>query len=156
MGVCCFTGHRTLPPGVAVALCHALDRHIAALVARGVTEFRTGGARGFDTVAALRVLAAREKNAAVRLVLYLPCRTQSDAWREGERALYEDILSRADAVHYVSDAYVPGCMQMRNRALVDGSDVCLAYLTRSTGGTRQTFLYALKQGVPVVNLAEEI
>ena len=154
MGICCFTGHRELPPQVAVALCHALDREIAALSARGVTEFRAGGARGFDTLAALRVIAAREKNPALRLVLYLPCRTQSDGWREGERALYADILSRADEVHYVSEAYVKGCMQMRNRALVDGSDVCLAYLTHSRGGTYQTFAYALSRGVQVVNLAD--
>ena len=156
MRVCCFTGHRILPPDVSVALCHALDRHLLALADAGVTEFRAGGARGFDTLAALRVLALREKHAGVRLVLYLPCRSQSDGWREGERALYADILSRADEVHFVSDQYIAGCMQMRNRALVDGSDICLAYLTRSTGGTKQTFLYALKQGLKVVNLAEEL
>ena len=156
MRVCCFTGHRTLPPDVSVALCRALDQHILALVERGVTEFRAGGARGFDTLAALRVLALREKDPRVRLVLYLPCRTQSEGWREGERLLYADILSRADEVHFVSDQYIAGCMQMRNRALVDGSDACLAYLTRSTGGTKQTFLYALKQGLEVVNLAEEL
>lgn len=156
MGICCFTGHRTLPPSVAVALCHALDRHIEALAARDVTEFRTGGALGFDTLAALRVIDAREKNPALRLVLYLPCRTQSDSWREGERALYADILSRADEVHYVSDVYTAGCMHMRNRALVEDSDVCLAYLTKSRGGTYQTFAYALSRGVTVVNLADEI
>jgi hypothetical protein len=47
-------------------------------------------------------------------------------------------------------------MQERNRALVDGSDVCIAYLARSTGGTKQTFLYALRQGLEVINLAEEL
>ena len=156
MKVCCFTGHRSLPSDAAVPLCHALDRHIAALLGRGVTEFRTGGALGFDTLAALRVLALRDKDPRVRLVLYLPCRSQSDAWREGERALYLDILSRADEVHYVSEVYTRGCMQMRNRALVDGSDICLSYLTRSTGGTKQTFLYALRMGLEVVNLAEEL
>lgn len=156
MRVCCFTGHRDLPPDVSVALCHAIDRRIAALAAAGVTDFRTGGARGFDTLAALRVLALRDKNPAVRLCLYLPCRSQSNGWREGERALYEDILARADEVHFVSEQYTRGCMQMRNRALVNGSDICLAYLTRSAGGTRQTFLYALREGLEVVNLADEL
>lgn len=156
MRICCFTGHRLLPPDASVALCRALDRRLFALVEQGVTEFRAGGARGFDTLAALRVLALREKHPQVRLVLYLPCLSQSDAWREGERALYQDILSRADEVHYVSKQYTRGCMQMRNRALVDGSDICLAYLTRSEGGTKQTFLYALRQGLEVVNLAEEL
>ena len=156
MKVCCFTGHRTLPSAVALPLAHALDRQLEALVAQGVTEFRTGGALGFDTLAALRVLALREKHPACRLALYLPCRGQSDAWREGERALYDDILAKADEVHFVNQHYSPTCMQERNRALVDGSDICIAYLTRSTGGTRQTFLYALRQGLEVINIAEAL
>ena len=156
MKVCCFTGHRTLPSGVAVRLAHALDRHLAALYDAGVREFRTGGALGFDTLAALRVLALRERHPDCRLVLYLPCRGQSDAWREGERALYADILAKADEAHFLHERYTPTCMQERNRAMVDGSDVCIAYLARSTGGTKQTFLYALRQGLEVINLAEEL
>lgn len=156
MKVCCFTGHRILSTQQNIALSRLLNRHIIALLERGFTEFRTGGALGFDTLAALRVLALREKYPQCRLVLYLPCRTQSNAWREGERALYEQIKRAADEVHILHEEYTPSCMQERNRALVDGSDVCIAYLTRSTGGTKQTFLYALRKGLEVINLADEL
>ena len=156
MRACCFTGHRILPRGDVSALIHAIDRHIKELIADGVCEFRTGGALGFDTLAALRVLTLREQYPECRLSLILPCRDQSERWREGDRALYEDILSKADEVRYVAERYTPDCMNARNRALVDGSDVCLAYLTHTSGGTRNTYLYALREGLTVINLAKEL
>ena len=42
-------------------------------------------------------------------------------------------------------------MYMRNRALVDGSDVVIAYLKHGKGGTAYTCRYAEKQGVRVIN-----
>lgn len=156
MKVCCFTGHRVLPGEQVLPLVRVIDRYIEALAAQGVTEFRTGGALGFDTLAALRVLAAKEKNPSLCLSLILPCRDQALRWREGDRALYEDILSKADEVRYVRERYSETCMRERNHALIEGSDVCLAYLTHSRGGTKNTFLLALREGLEVINLAEEL
>ena len=46
-------------------------------------------------------------------------------------------------------------MHVRNRALVDASNVCIAYMTdASRGGTAYTVRYAEKKGIPVYNLAE--
>ena len=55
---------------------------------------------------------------------------------------------------YVASTYGPGCLFERNRRLVDGSGICLCYLTAETGGTAYTVRYARKQGLPVINLAE--
>lgn len=156
MRICCFTGHRTVTPDTAIALTHALDRHLERLAADGYTEFRTGGARGFDTIAALRVLALRERHPSCRLHLILPCRDQTKFWKAGERALFDDILHQADQVDYITDTYTPICMYERNRALVNGSDLCIAYLTENSGGTLYTCTYALKHRVALLNLAEEI
>ena len=156
MKVCCFTGHRVLQNNHVLPLVRVIDRHIERLAACGVTEFRTGGALGFDTLAALRVLAAAERNPELHLSLILPCRDQTKFWRTGEKALFDDILAKADAVSYVTDVYTPRCMYTRNRALVDGSDLCIAYLTENRGGTLYTCTYALKHRVELLNLAEEI
>ena len=156
MKICCFTGHRAVSSENATALAHALDSRLEQLVADGFTEFRTGGARGFDTIAALRVLALKERHPQCRLHLILPCRDQTKFWRTGEKALFEDILSKADAVNYITDTYTPTCMYERNRALVDGSDLYIAYLTENRGGTLYTCTYALKHRVTLLNLAEEI
>lgn len=154
MKTCCFTGHRTIAPSARAALIARLDQTLEALFARGFTEFRAGGARGFDMLAALRVLYLRQKHPEVRLSLILPCRDQAKNWHAGEQMLWQDIISRADHVRFLFERYVEGCMHARNRALVDGSDLCIAYLTENRGGTLYTCSYALKNGVELLNLGE--
>ena len=156
MKICCFTGHRTVAPEIAPTLVRVLDTHLERLAAEGFTEFRAGGARGFDTLAALRVLALRARRPECRLSLILPCRDQAKLWKQRERALYEDILRQADNVRYVEEGYNATCMYARNRALVDGSDLCIAYLTQNRGGTLYTCAYALKNRVELLNLADEL
>ena len=152
--VCCFTGHRHIDKENAAALSVALDRCIAALFREGYTEFRTGGARGFDTLAALRVLHFKQEHPDCRLFLILPCRDQAKGWTRGERTLWERILAEADAHRFIEEAYTPACMHLRNRALVEGSDCCVAYLTENRGGTLYTCSYALKNGLRFINLSE--
>ena len=69
---------------------------------------------------------------------------------------YNYILSKADSVKYITDTYRAGCMHERNRALVDGSDVCVAYLERSVGGSAYTYTYALKNDIEVINIYDKI
>ena len=154
--ICCFTGHRTIPSGSVGTLVRVLDEHLEHLAGEGFTEFRTGGARGFDTLAALRVVALCHKHPECHLSLILPCRDQTKLWRTDEKAVFEDILSRAEQVRYITDTYTPTCMYDRNRALVDGSDLCIAYLTENRGGTLYTCAYALKKRVTLLNLADEL
>jgi len=154
--ICCFTGHRTIAPTTRTYLVALLNKTLEDLIADGFTEFRTGGARGFDTLAALSVLALRQKHPHVRLCLYLPCRDQTKDWPLGDHVIFENILKQADEVHYLFPTYEKGCMHARNRALVDGSDLCIAYLTENRGGTLYTCSYALKQGVALLNLYDKL
>ena len=84
MTTCCFTGHRVIAPEVRDQLTAILDRRLQALYDVGFVEFRAGGALGFDTLAAERVLLLRERHPDCRLVLMLPCRDQSKYWSEAE------------------------------------------------------------------------
>ncbi len=156
MTTCCFTGHRVIPYGKRAELAAILDRRIAALFDVGFTEFRAGGARGFDALAAERVLAFRETHPTCHLHPYLPCRDHDKGWSAHDRATFEELRAAADSVTYVREHYSPDCMHARNRALVDGSDLCLAYLTANRGGTLYTASYALKCGVHFINLADEM
>ena len=47
-------------------------------------------------------------------------------------------------------------MHKRNRHLVDNSSICICYLTENSGGTFYTVNYAKKQGLTVINLAEQL
>lgn len=151
---CCFTGHRVIPPEKFMYVRARLDEEVAKAVEQGFDTFCTGGALGFDTQAALSVLAAKLLNPKIKLVLILPCKEQSKSWSELDRQNYEMIISRADEVTYVSESYTRYCMHMRNCALVDRSSRCIAYLEQNTGGTAFTTKYAKKKGVEVINIIE--
>ena len=152
----CFTGHRTIPREQYARIKALLDEVIENEIAQGARHFRTGGARGFDTLAALCVLSARVRHPAIKLDLILPCPSQTESWIPSDVALYESILSMADTVSYVSREYYSGVMHARNRALVDGADLCVTYLTTSRGGTAYTASYAIKNGVDFINLSERL
>ena len=71
--------------------------------------------------------------------------------------LYEQIKMQADEVNYISTGYYSGVLQQRNRRLVEGADVCVAYLCSSQGGgTAYTASLAIKKGLEFINLFDMI
>ncbi len=151
----CFTGHRKLEPHNIVQTASLLEEKITGLAMSGTAEsidFRAGGAVGFDTLAALCVLTAKETYPNIKLHLFLPCKDQTYGWSDGDIEKYNYILSQADSVRYVSEARISGCMLKRDRALVDGADLCIAYCNKTTGGTAYTVSYAKERGVEVENI----
>lgn len=152
---CCFTGHRRLPAEGLRTLAGQLEAELRGLISRGFCRFCAGGALGFDTLAAEAVLALREEFSHLSLLLLLPCRDQAARWRPEEVRRYERIKREADAVEYLGERYAPGCMQRRNRALVDRSAHCVCYLTQDSGGTKYTVDYAKRRGLSITNLAEQ-
>ena len=151
--VCCFTGHRNIPSKHIDELSEVLDRAIEKLTLAGVTTFRTGGAIGFDMFAALKVIEKKTDHQQLRLELYLPCRDQPNKWNEYNKHAYGYVLSHADKIIYTAESYTRGCMLYRDRRMVEGSQFCIAYCTRSSGGTAYTLDYAKKHGLRVLNLA---
>ena len=151
---CCFTGHRQLPSEEQAEIANRLERVIAALYQKGIRYYGAGGALGFDTLAAQTVLRLRESCPGMKLILVLPCLTQTRGWRPGDVTEYERIKAQADKVVYTDQQYTPGCMHRRNRHLVDHSGVCVCYLNRENGGTAYTVRYAEKQRLEVINLSK--
>ena len=152
--VCTFTGHRHISAEETLALSGQIDALLEELISEGYTEFRAGGAIGFDTLVALRVIEKKKKYGFIRLELYLPCPEQGKDWSSSMKRIYDFSLKHADAVKYSCRSYVTGCMQLRNREMVDGSDTCVAYCKSRTGGTYYTVSYARKKGIRVINLYE--
>ncbi len=155
--ICCFTGHRNISDREYLKMPEKLDNLIRELVENeGVTDFRAGGARGFDTFAALAVIRLRNTYPNVKLHLILPCKSQDSRYSDLEKILYNVTLREADSIHYLQERYSRGVMFARNRALVDGADICVAFMTRLHGGTYQTVNYARKKGTRIINLAKYI
>ncbi len=150
---CCFTGHRVIPEGTYYDLESRLEKTLRTLIESGVRYFGAGGALGFDTLAAETVLRLRYEYPFIKLILVLPFADQAAGWSVYDRDRYEDILRRADKVVYVGRDYTPYCFSLRNRRLVDHSQVCVCYFTGEKGGTAATVAYAQKKGLRVVNIA---
>ncbi len=148
----CFTGHRQISAEHMLALPALLKAEIGKQVEAGAVHFRAGGAVGFDTLAALCVLEQKKQHPHIKLDLILPCRDQDAAWSVQDRHAYRFVLQNADSVVYVRECYSEGCMLLRDRRLVEGSDACIAFLTKSKGGTAYTAAYALKSGLEFINL----
>jgi len=151
---CCFTGHRRLPQDKIERIVLNLNREVENLIAQGVTDFISGGALGFDQIAASLIIAKKEMGQKIRLVFALPCKNQDEFWNDEEQRLYHDILAEADEVIYVSEEYTNGCMKKRNRYMVDRSDYCICSLLHPMSGTDQTVRYARQKGLMVINMAK--
>ena len=151
--ICIFTGHRDLPADHE-ALRAALRRHITALYADGYTDFLSGGAMGFDLLAAEAVLELRPVLPEMRLLMILPCEGQDRAYPPGDKLRYRAALDQADLARYTAHTYYKGCMLARDRVLAEAADFCLCWLTRSTGGTAYTVRQCALRDVPICNLAD--
>ena len=156
MKICCFTGHRHIEADHMRYLPSLVEQEILRLIESRVRVFRNGGAIGFDTLAALSVIAIRERHPEIELEMVLPCRNQDLKWTPRQREEYAYILAHADRIRYISEHYTHFCMLERDRRMVDGSDVCVAYCLRTAGGTGYTCQYALKHGVEIHNLARQL
>lgn len=148
---CCFTGHRIIKSADMPILNKNLKKILSELISDGYDTFITGGALGFDTVAATQVLSFKQQYKHLRLILALPCKDQAARWNPSQIRLYNSIISRADEVIYTSENYTPGCMLSRNRFMVDNSSAVIVYLTRPSGGTAYTANYALDKNVRLIN-----
>ena len=144
----CFTGHRTLyEPRQEVE--RRLETVVRSCIANGARTFITGGAVGFDTVAAQLILRLRSEFPNIYLALALPCppEQQTSRWTEVQKAEYYTIYQRADFVKIVSDRYTSGCMFARNRLMVDRSGIPICYLRKNSGGTFYTVNYGKMNGI---------
>ena len=153
---CCFTGHRELPSYLYGAISEQVDAEIKRLYDLGVRRFIAGGALGFDTLCAERVLDAKKKLDGITLMLALPCREHDKRWSWQDKIRFSDILSKADDAVYVSEEYTRYCMFKRNRFMVDNSLYCVSYCTEKSGGTYYTVNYAKSLFRKITELSERV
>lgn len=138
-----FFGHRRVEDFRAVS--EALEDLAAELICtKSYVEFFVGRNGEFDQLAASAVRSAKARfdygNAA--LVLVLPYETAE--YRQNERAFlryYDEI-----EVFPGADCHFKRAIQVRNRHMIDGSDLCVFYVRHNSGGAYQSFCYAKSKG----------
>jgi len=150
--VCSFTGYRPKKLYEAfqsengmTELKSKLRTEVSELINDDFTTFQCGMALGADMLFADVVAEFQRKYPRVRLVAVVPCLGQESSWNFKQQHKYKQLLDSASEVKVVSNApYFDGCMQIRNRALVDTCDLLLAVYDGKRGGTMQTVEYAKK------------
>ena len=152
----CFTGHRNISEIYKEKIAYLLDELIEKLYHNGVIFFGAGGAYGFDMLAEQAVLRAKKRHNDIKLILVLPCKEQDKYWTAKNQTLYAEILHQADKIVYTSEKYNQGCMNKRNRHLVNYSGYCIAFLNQSNSGTAYTVNYARKMNLKVINISDFI
>ena len=143
-----FTGHRRYDGECD----DALRAVVRELYGRGFRVFWSGMALGFDLAAAEAVLALRAERGGVTLEAAVPCLDQDRFWPERAQARYRYLLSRCDTRTVLEHSYSPGCMERRNRYMVDRSSVLVAVYNGGSGGTLNTIRYARSRGLTVLQL----
>ena len=146
-------GHRQVDAPFAVD--RKLEKIIRDLLAeKEYVEFLVGRDGEFDLLAASVIKRCRkvvgEENSA--LIWMLPYMTAE--YRDHE----EDYLNYYDAVEVsqnAAGAHPKGAMQIRNREMVDRSDLVIFCVERSSGGAYQTMKYAVKQEKNIINLCAD-
>lgn len=149
---CSFTGHRSISSAHKRDIVPLLVRAIEYAYSEGCREFFSGGALGFDTLAAREVIRFKQTHPDVRLVMVLPCIDQDRAWSLREREMYSYVLKNADEAVYISDEYTDRCMRERNFRLASECDIMIAYLGRRMSGAGQTVAMAERMGKRIYNL----
>ena len=161
--VCAFTGHRpdkfSWLSDETDPRCLELKRRlydtVEAVYHSGVRRYISGMALGADFYFCDAVLALREAYTGVELEAAIPCPEQADRWSAQNRRRYARLLEQCDYRTLVSPAYYRGCMQRRNCYMVDSAGWLVAVYNGSPGGTRSTLLYAMRQGLRVIQLPPE-
>lgn len=160
---CCFTGHRPekLPWGFneedprCDVLKGRLRRAAEQAYEEGCRHFISGMARGCDQYFAEIILELKEVHPDITLEAAIPCEAQAAGWKEHERERYFDLVARCDYETMVQRQYDKGCMQRRNRYMVDRSARLIAVYDGMLGGTMYTLNYAMNRGVETVILELE-
>ena len=116
------------------------------LIQKGVETFLSGGQGGFDWLGARVVYELKEKYPHIRNILVIPYLT----FKVLNKELFDGILYPDGFEKYYFKAAIP----KRNRFLVDNSKYAICYVTHGWGGAAQTYEYAQKHGLNIVDIKD--
>ena len=116
-------------------------------------DFLVGRDGDFDQIAASVVRRAKQEifDGNSSLIWVLP---YAKADYRDNRENYERYYDSAEICEASDGAYPKAAIQMRNRSMVDRSDLIICYVDKESGGAFQTVRYARSIGKEIVNIAE--
>lgn len=148
-----FFGHRHISKPFVIE--ERLDIILHDLITKKeYIEFLVGRDGEFDQLVSSAIKRAKEKYAYgnVSHILVLPyLRADYRDNKESFEQYYDEVQICAES----QDAYPKAAIEVRNRAMVDKSDMVICYVERRNGGAWTAVNYAKKQGKRMIDLAKE-
>ena len=138
----------------AIRLRAMLKAEYERLIDNGFKHFLTGGALGCDMMAAEVILELKEeyrkKKIRIGHWLCLPCYDHDAKWNDADRERLAQIKQKSTTIYTSETPYYNGCMQVRNKYMVDTSRVLLGVYDGQKGGTHNTIEYAKKKNRKII------
>ncbi len=155
-----FTGYRLAKIMRAVnklSITEIADRcydTVKMLYENGYNTFLSGGAEGFDMIAARAVIRLRnETEGAVRLIMVLPFIGQDERYSLDSKREYNELCSAADMVIALASKYENDSQFLRRNDYLLAHSACLVCCyDGSRGGTMYTVNRAIKAEMPIFNI----
>ena len=94
-----------IPPEQSSEIVRRLENELLKLIDEDYETYLTGGALGFDTIAAQTFINLKQQYLLTKLILALPCLSQSKNWSDSGKQMYEDVKGQADKIVYTSHKY---------------------------------------------------
>jgi hypothetical protein len=147
-----FFGHREVEKPTEI------EKHLDNLLYDLITqkeyvEFLIGRDGEFDLLAssAIRRAVKNYSSGNVSFILVLPYMRAN--YRDNEQNFLDyydevEICEESSSVHFKS------AIQVRNRSMIDRSDLVVCWIQHKSGGAYKTIQYAEKQNRRIINLAE--
>ncbi|MGN0614722.1 hypothetical protein [Ruminococcus flavefaciens] len=116
-------------------------------------EFLVGRDGEFDLLAASAIRRAVNQYGCGNTSLILVLPYMKAEYRDNEQS-YLDYYDEVEICADSSEVHYKSAIQVRNRCMVDRSDLVVCCIQHKSGGAYKTVLYAKKQGKQVRNLAD--
>ena len=147
-----FFGHRYIDNASEV------EQHLDCLlhdliVQKEYVEFLVGRDGDFDTIASAAIKRAIHSYGYgnAHFILMLPY--MKAEYRDNEKE-FLDYYDEVEVCAESSEAHPKSAIQVRNRCMVDRSDLVVCCIQHKSGGAYKTVQYAVKQGKQVRNLSD--
>lgn len=149
-----FFGHREIARASEVE--QRLEELLRELIRRKeYVEFLIGRDGAFDLLASSEIRRAVRSFGCGNTCFTLVLPYSRAEYRENE-ANYLDYYDEVEICAESAAAHYKSAIQVRNRCMVDRSDLVICCVQRNSGCAYRTMQYAKKQGCSVINLAEEM
>lgn len=148
-----FSGHRFIDASQREHVKKRLSNAVLDAYGKGIRNFISGFAIGFDMMAAEVVAALKQSHPDITLTAAIPFNGQASRFSFYDRKRYDRLLEVSDEVIVLSDSYYPRCFLDRDEFMVNNASSLIAYYDgREKGGTFYTIRKAMAQNIPTVNV----